>query len=43
VEGQLSFSDTSDGKNLLDGVSSITIIIKDVDAAARTFTWQLHS
>lgn len=43
VEGQLSFPETSDGKNLLDGVSSITITIMDVDAAARTFTWQLHS
>ena len=41
VEGQLSFPDTLDGKNLLDGANSITITIKDVDAVARTFTWQL--
>jgi hypothetical protein len=41
VEGKLSFPTTLDGKNLLDGARSITIIIKDVDSPARTFIWQI--
>lgn len=41
VEGKLSFPTSQDGKNLLDGASSITITIKDVDVPARTFIWQL--
>jgi hypothetical protein len=41
VEGKLSFSTTLDGKDLFDGTRTITITIKDVDAPARIFTWQL--
>lgn len=41
VEGKLSFPSILDGKNLLDGASNITITINNVDAPARTFTWQL--
>jgi len=41
VEGQLSFPATLDGKNLLDGARRISILIKDVAAPARIFTWQL--
>lgn len=43
VEGKLSFPSTVDETSLLDGASSITISIKDVDAPVRTFTWQLNS
>ena len=41
LEGKLSFPTQLDGKNLLDGAHSITITIKNVDAPARIFTWQL--
>lgn len=42
VEGKLSFPSTSDGTGLLEGASNITLTIKDVDAPARTFTWQIN-
>ena len=42
IDGILSFPATLDGMNLLDGARSITITIKNVDAPARTFTWQLN-
>lgn len=41
VAGKLSFPATLDGRNLLDGASSFTITINNVDAPTRTFTWQL--
>ena len=41
VEGKLSFPTTLDGKDLFAGARSITVTIKDVDAPARLFTWQL--
>ena len=41
VAGKLSFPATVDGKKLLDGASSLTITIKNVDVPARIFTWQL--
>lgn len=41
VEGKLSFPAALDGKSLLEGANSITITIKNVDAPARTFKWQL--
>jgi hypothetical protein len=39
VEGKLTFPKYLDGKNIFEGASNITIIIKDVDAPVRTFTW----
>ncbi len=41
IEGKLSFPVIADGKNLLDGASSITLTINNIDSQSRTFTWQL--
>ncbi len=41
VSGSLSFPASVDGKAILDGASKLTLIIKDVDAPERTFTWDL--
>lgn len=41
VEGNLIFPATSDGKPLLEGAKELTLTIKDVDAPARVFTWQI--
>jgi len=41
ISGKLSFSTNINSKSILDGASSITLTIKDVDAAERVFTWQL--
>ena len=41
VAGKLSFPAALDGKKLLDGASSFTITINNVDVPARIFTWQL--
>ena len=43
VAGILSFPAMVDGLSLLDGVSRLTITIRDVDAPERTFTWNLSS
>lgn len=42
LEGKLSFPTTLDGKNLLDGATSITLTINNVDAQSRIFIWQLN-
>jgi hypothetical protein len=41
VSGTLSFPARVDGKALLDGATTITLTLKDVDAPERTFTWKL--
>jgi hypothetical protein len=42
VSGTLTFpASTADGKVILDGASKLTLVIKDVDAPERTFTWDL--
>jgi len=41
LEGKLSFPITLDGENFLDGATSITLTINNVDAQSRTFIWQL--
>jgi hypothetical protein len=39
VQGTLSFPGQVDGKPVLEGVKQITLVIKDVDAPERDFTW----
>lgn len=39
VEGVLSFPTDLDGSALLDNASSLTLIIRDVDASVRVFSW----
>jgi hypothetical protein len=41
VSGKLIFPASVNGKPVLDGASSITVTIKDVDVSERVFTWQL--
>jgi hypothetical protein len=41
VEGRLAFPAMVDGKSILDGVTSITITIKDIAVPTRTFSWQI--
>jgi hypothetical protein len=41
VSGTLSFPASVEGKAILDGASRPTLIIKDVDASERVFTWDL--
>jgi hypothetical protein len=41
VSGVLSFPAASAGGRLLDGASTITLTLVDVDAPARTFTWSV--
>lgn len=41
VNGKLSFPLNSGGESFLDGAGKITLTIMSVDAAARTFTWQV--
>ena len=40
VQGTLSFPDSLDGKLLLDGVTRLTLIIRDIDAPERVFVWE---
>ena len=41
-EGTLSFpAQTTDGTSLLDGATTLTLVIKDVDAPERLFEWSL--
>jgi len=41
VSGILAFPSSIEGKTILDGVSKLTLIIKDVDASDRVFSWDL--
>ncbi len=42
VQGILVFpAQTSTGSNLLEGASNLTLIIRDVDAPAREFVWEV--
>lgn len=41
VNGTLIFPAVSNGQPLLEGVSTITLTIHDLDAAERIFTWDL--
>jgi len=41
VSGTLSFPASVESKPILDGVSKLTLIIKDVDAPERIFAWDL--
>jgi hypothetical protein len=41
-EGTLTFpAKAADGKPLLDGVTKLTLTIRDADAASRMFEWEL--
>jgi hypothetical protein len=42
VSGTLSFPASVDGKALLDGTTTLTMTIKDVDAPERVFSWDLQ-
>lgn len=41
VSGKLAFPTQVDGKSFLAGASVLTLVIQNVDAAERTFTWNL--
>lgn len=41
VSGTLSFPSILEGKPILDDASKLTLIIKEVDASERVFTWDL--
>ena len=41
VKGTLSFPANQDGKPVLEGVNTLTLTIKNVDAPERIFTWDL--
>ncbi len=41
VSGTLLFPANLDGKPVLDGATKLTLIIKDLDAAERDFSWDL--
>jgi hypothetical protein len=43
VFGKLVFPSQVDGKPLLEGASTLTLVIQNVDAPERTFTWQIGS
>ena len=41
-EGKLTFlAETADGKTLLEGAKTLTLIIRDADAPERVFVWEL--
>lgn len=42
VSGVLSFPAGAEGKDLLAGATQLTLSLRDVDAAERTFTWNLN-
>lgn len=42
VSGTLSFPSRVEGKTMLDDASKLTLIIKDVDASERVFTWDMQ-
>ena len=41
VSGLLSFPAVSDGNNLLEGATTLTLTLENVDTPVRTFTWSL--
>ena len=41
VEGTLSFPVSVEGSSLLDGASTLTLVIREVDAPERIFEWEL--
>jgi len=41
VEGTLSFPSSVDGRKILDGATTLTITLNNVDAPERIFNWQL--
>jgi len=41
VSGTLSFPANVDGKPVLEGVSKLTLTIKNLDAPERVFTWAI--
>jgi hypothetical protein len=41
VSGVLSFPAEKDGAGLLDGATTLTLILENVDAPAQTLTWAL--
>lgn len=41
VEGKLVFPSAQDGTSILEGASTLTLTIVDVDAASRIFEWEL--
>jgi hypothetical protein len=42
VSGTLSFPTSVDGKPILDGATKLTLMIEDVDAPERVFSWDLQ-
>lgn len=42
VTGILSFPTNIDGAPLLEGATTVTLVLQDVDAPLRTFTWSLQ-
>ncbi len=42
VSGSLTFPAKVDGKSLLEGAKVLTLVIKNVDAPERTFSWNLQ-
>lgn len=42
VSGTLFFPASVDGKSILDGATSLTLTIKNIDAPERVFTWSLN-
>ncbi len=42
VSGKLSFPASIGGKSILDGATTLTLTIKNIDAPERVFTWSLN-
>jgi hypothetical protein len=42
VSGNLSFPSQVNGKSLLEGTKALTLVIQNVDAPERTFTWDIQ-
>ncbi len=42
VSGKLSFPAIIGGKSILDGATTLTLTIKNIDAPERVFTWSLN-
>jgi hypothetical protein len=43
VSGKLSFPVSMDGNSLFDGATKLSLVIRDVDAPERIFTWDLQN
>ncbi len=41
VKGKLTFPASQDKKSILQGAKTLTLVIQNVDAGQRTFTWEL--